>query len=75
MTYLPKILVVISITAFASAFIFIALTMYVSSGEDPCRDSETIGEYRACQLMDRAEERCKGLKGTDIYIKCIVGGT
>jgi len=67
-----RVAIVVGVIILA-AVIFIGLTMYVSSTEDPCSDSKTYGEYQACQFIDRAEERCKGLKGTDIYIECLIG--
>ena len=71
MMYLLKVLIPISLLAVA---ISLMLFIYISSTEDPCADSETYGEYQACQFLERAEERCESLKGTDIYTKCIVGG-
>lgn len=68
MMYLVRILIPIIALGAVIAF---TLSLYISSGEDPCIDSETFGEYQACQFLKEAEDRCKDLKGTEIYTQCL----
>ncbi|KKM20446.1 hypothetical protein LCGC14_1645460 [marine sediment metagenome] len=68
MMYLLRVLIPVIALAAVIAF---TLSLYISSTEDPCADSDTYGEYQACQFLERAEERCESLKGTDIYTECL----
>jgi hypothetical protein len=71
MTQSLKIVMTVAFTTLAAAAIFIALTLYVSSTEDPCIDSGSFANYQACQTMDRILEGCDQFAGTDLQAQCI----